>query len=180
VLPGATPPGDLHGQDLIAHYAILQLPVLGELIKRLHARWVCPDTLGDPRAFPSGDTGVKACRFYNWMGVTPCEGARPGWLAHTETPLPGNLHAVRMRLGWAVGSWLPTPNSPTAPRVTVGCVRWMTRYLHVVVEWPAYDSLRAKYGSDLGFQGHSMRTIMPEAPQLALASFLSVICEMRT
>jgi hypothetical protein len=36
--------------------------------------------------------------------------------------------------------------------------------------------LRARYGSELGFQGRSMRTIMTEAPQLALASFLSEIC----
>ncbi len=47
------------------------------------------------------------------------------------------------------------------------------------MECPAYDSLRAKYWSDLGFQGRSMRAIMNEAPQLALASFLSDIWETR-
>ncbi len=47
------------------------------------------------------------------------------------------------------------------------------------IECPAYNSLRAKYGSDLGFQGHSMRTIMAEALELALASFLSEIWETR-
>ena len=51
--------------------------------------------------------------------------------------------------------------------------------LHVFMECPAYDSLRARYGSDLGFQGRSMRTIMTEAPQLALARFLSEIWETR-
>ena len=47
------------------------------------------------------------------------------------------------------------------------------------MECPAYDSLQARYGSDLGFQGRSMRTIMTEVPQLALASFLSEIWETR-
>jgi hypothetical protein len=51
--------------------------------------------------------------------------------------------------------------------------------LHAVMECPAYDSLRAKYGSDLGFQGRSMRTIMTEAPKLAFAGFLSEIWETR-
>jgi hypothetical protein len=96
--------------------------ILGEFAKRLGARWFCPDTLGDPRAFPSklqvtscnarllssccyscsefwafpsGVTGIKACRYHNWMG----EGARPGWLAHTEAPLPQDLHRVLMLLG---------------------------------------------------------------------------------
>jgi hypothetical protein len=45
------------------------------------------------------------------------------------------------------------------------------------MEYPAYDTVA--YGSDLGFQGRSMRTIMTEDPQLALASFLSEIWEMR-
>jgi hypothetical protein len=35
--------------------------------------------------------------------------------------------------------------------------------------------LQAKYGSDLSFHGRRMRTNMTEAPQLALASFLSDI-----
>ncbi len=35
----------------------------------------------------------------------------------------------------------------------------------------------SKYRSDLGFQRHNMRTIMTEAPQLALASCLSKIWE---
>ncbi len=51
--------------------------------------------------------------------------------------------------------------------------------LHVFMECPAHDSLRAKYGSDLGFQGRSMRTMMTEVPQLALASLLSEIWETR-
>jgi hypothetical protein len=41
--------------------------------------------------------------------------------------------------------------------------------LHVFMECAAFDSLRVKYGSDLGFQGRSMRTSMTEVPQLALA-----------
>ncbi|EFJ52877.1 hypothetical protein VOLCADRAFT_102835 [Volvox carteri f. nagariensis] len=42
--------------------------------------------------------------------------------------------------------------------------------LHVFEECPAYKSIRAKYDGDLVFKGRSMRTIMTEAPPLALAS----------
>jgi hypothetical protein len=39
--------------------------------------------------------------------------------------------------------------------------------------------VRAKYGSDFGFQGRSMHTVTTEPPQLALASFLSESWEAR-
>jgi hypothetical protein len=50
---------------------------------------------------------------------------------------------------------------------------------HVCIECLAYNSLGAMYGSDLGVQGRSMRTIMNEAPQMALASFLTEFWETR-
>jgi hypothetical protein len=77
--------------------------------------------------------------------------------------------------GWAVGSWrstgLTAVNAPACGAVE--------DELLVFMECPASNSLRARYGSDLGFQGRSLRTIMTEAPQLALASFLSEIWETR-
>ncbi|EFJ47785.1 hypothetical protein VOLCADRAFT_105024 [Volvox carteri f. nagariensis] len=52
--------------------------------------------------------------------------------------------------------------------------------MHVFVESPAYaSSTRAKYERDLAFQGRNMRTIMTEAPPLALARFLSEVWETR-
>ena len=116
------------------------------------------------------------------MGVTPCEGARPGWPAHAEAPLPQNLHRVLMR--FRLGCWELEVNRPNgrerAARTCRLCACGAVEdELHVFMECPAHDSLRARYGSDLGFQGRSMRTIMTEAPQLALASFLSEIWETR-
>jgi hypothetical protein len=67
-----------------------------------------------------------------------------------------------------------------APRVRVGCVpveRWKTKYICYVVPSLRYRSLRAKYGSDLGFQLRSMRTITTEASQLALGQRISEIWE---
>ena len=46
-------------------------------------------------------------------------------------------------------------------------------------ECPAYASTRAKYDGDLVFHGRDMRTIMTEAPPLALAKFLSEVWEVR-
>ncbi|EFJ42394.1 hypothetical protein VOLCADRAFT_107237 [Volvox carteri f. nagariensis] len=51
--------------------------------------------------------------------------------------------------------------------------------LHVFEECPAYKSIRAKYDGDLVLKGRSMRTIMTEAPPLALARYLSEIWEAR-
>lgn len=43
--------------------------------------------------FPVGAASeVKACRFHNWMVVTPSEGTHLGWQAHAETVLLLNLH----------------------------------------------------------------------------------------
>ncbi|EFJ44636.1 hypothetical protein VOLCADRAFT_95034 [Volvox carteri f. nagariensis] len=39
-------------------------------------------------------------------------------------------------------------------------------------ECPPYKSIQAKYDGDLVFKGRSMRTIMTEAPPLALARYL--------
>ncbi len=150
------PPGVLHGHDLIAHYATLRLPVgsiLGEFAKRLEARWVCADTLGDPRAFPSGVTGVNDCRYHNWMGVIPCEGARLGWPAHTEIPLPQKLHRKleRLRLScWELGVNRPSTGQTAvnAHRVPLGCVpmeRWKTSYMCL---WSA--QLTIAYGPSTG------------------------------
>jgi len=88
---GISPPAGIHGDDLIAHYATLKLPVgsiMGKFAKRLDERWRCPNTLGDPRAFPSGTSGVKLCRYSNWMGRPPLKGVIPAWLAHAEAVLP--------------------------------------------------------------------------------------------
>ncbi|EFJ47037.1 hypothetical protein VOLCADRAFT_92420 [Volvox carteri f. nagariensis] len=46
--------------------------------------------------------------------------------------------------------------------------------LHVFEECPAYKSIRAKYDGDLVLTGRSMRTIMTEAPPLALARALDL------
>lgn len=51
--------------------------------------------------------------------------------------------------------------------------RWKVSYMYL----PG-NSLWGKYGSDFGCQGRSMRTIVTEAPQLALASSLSQIREI--
>lgn len=65
-------------------------------------------------------------------------------------------------------------------RVPAGCVRMcFSDELHVFVECPAYISIWAKYGRDVCFQGRNMRTIVTEAAQLALVSFLSEIWETR-
>jgi hypothetical protein len=67
-----------------------------------------------------------------------------------------------------------------APHISYAVCLWSGgRRADSVIKCPAYSSLRAKYGRGLGFQGRSMRTIMIEAPQLALASFLSEIWEAR-
>ncbi|EFJ41932.1 hypothetical protein VOLCADRAFT_98034 [Volvox carteri f. nagariensis] len=97
---GAEPPAGLRGDDLIAHYATVRLPVgsiLKEFARRLDAWWECLDTLGDPRTFPSGSTGIKACRYLNCMGAPPHRGTRHKWLAHAEIAMPQRLHQMLMR-----------------------------------------------------------------------------------
>lgn len=109
---GATPPEGLH-----THHIRITLPfqlpvrsILGNFAKRISARWVCPDTLGDARDLPNGATGLKACRCHECMGVTPSEGALSGWPAHVETALPQTLHRVRMR--FRMGYWELEVNRP--------------------------------------------------------------------
>jgi hypothetical protein len=87
---------------------------------------------------------------------------------------------MRFRLGyWELEVNRPNGRERAARTCRLCACGAVEDELHVFMECPAYDSLRARYGSDLGFQGHSMRTIMTEAPQLALASFLSEIWETR-
>ncbi len=47
--------------------------------------------------------------------------------------------------------------------------------LHVLCECPAYESIRDRYESDLRFKERGMRSIMVEAPPMALASFLDEV-----
>ncbi len=83
-LIGATSPQDVHGHELIAHYATLELLPLGSIprgfAKRLEAGWFCP------------------------------EGARPGLPANTETSLPQSLHRVLVR--FRLGCWELEFNRP--------------------------------------------------------------------
>ena len=44
--------------------------------------------------------------------------------------------------------------------------------MHVFQECPAYGSLRSTFEDAIAFQGRDMRTIMGEAPPLAVANFL--------
>ncbi len=51
--------------------------------------------------------------------------------------------------------------------------------LHVLCECPAYESIRDRYESDLRFKERGMRSIMMEAPPIALASFLDEVWRER-
>ncbi|EFJ40655.1 hypothetical protein VOLCADRAFT_108067 [Volvox carteri f. nagariensis] len=110
---GVEPPTNTRGNDLISYYTTLKLPVesiLKVFAKRLDARWECPNTLGDPRVFPIGITGAKACRYMNWMGAAPSRGARLDWLEHTKGTMPQRLHHVLMR--FQLGCWELEVNRP--------------------------------------------------------------------
>jgi hypothetical protein len=79
---------------------------------------------------------------------------------------------MRFRLGcWELKVNRPNGRERAARTCRLCACGAVEDELHVFMECPAYDSLQARYGSDLGFQGRSMRTIMTEVPQLALASF---------
>ncbi len=108
---------------------------------------------------PSGVIRVKACRYHNRMGVTPCEGLRPR--RDGRPTLPQNLHRVLVR--FRLGCWeleVNRPNNDHERAVStcrLGVCGAVEDELHVFMECPAYDSLRAKCGSDLGFQRRGMR-----------------------
>ncbi len=88
----------MHGHDLIAQYATLPVgSILGEFVKRLEARWVCPDTYHVPRPVvvitierykvdPSPDKAIQRAQIALWLchfaGVT--DGWPDGWSQLTQ------------------------------------------------------------------------------------------------
>ena len=51
--------------------------------------------------------------------------------------------------------------------------------LHVLCECPAYEPFRDRYECELRFKERDMRSIMMEAPPIALASFLDEVWQER-
>jgi hypothetical protein len=158
------------------YFASLVIPigkVMDSFADRLDARWQMPQMNGAPREFPSGETGVKMCRYTGWMGDP----------VHTATVMVPSLHQTLMR--FRLGCWETEVNRPNgrarAARSCKACgdATAMEDELHVFCECPCYEQLRDQFEGALGFRHRDMITVMREAPPAAVGAYLQAVWDTR-
>lgn len=187
------PDGDIAGG--VSHYCSLTLPVVSLLDvmgKRLMAAWHAdglPPAV-DPRTY-FGPSGPAVCRYASWMGgITWDEAAPQGRLMpvpHARIAISPDRHRIlmRFRLGvWDLSNAYPLPGTLRCERVCMFCARRAELGLscpasiiedeqHVLLECPAFQSLRAEFADRLPFApGASMLDVMACPDQRTLALFL--------
>jgi hypothetical protein len=173
---GIKAPEGLTAGAQASYFASLVVPVgkvQDSFADRLDERWRLPHVIGAPREFPSGETGVKLCRYASWMGPA----------AHTAAVMAPSLHQTLMR--FRLGCWETEVNRPNgrarSERTCKACGDGdaMEDELHVFCECPCYEHLRDQFESALGFRHRNMITIMKEAPSAAVAAYLQAVWDTR-
>jgi len=173
---GVRVPEGLAAGAQVAHFASLFIPigrVLDNFAEKLDARWRLPYVTGAPRDFPSGETGVKMCRYASWMGDP----------VHTAAVMAPSVHQTLMR--FRLGCWETEVNRPNgrarAERTCKVCgdAAAVEDELHVFCECPCYEQLRDQFEAALGFRHRNMITIMKEAPPAAVGAYLQAVWDTR-
>ena len=180
---GLASPPNMGIEEQVAYYSSLRLPI-GDLtqllVDKLDSKWTGDEVACvDPRCFPLNASGVKSCRYANWMGLPFKAGDQVQWLAHTKTVMPAAKHQLLMR--FRLGCWeleVNRPNGRTRAERTCrvcGDNAAVEDELHVLCECPCYERLRLQYEGSIRFSEvgtRGMRAIMLESPPSELASFL--------
>lgn len=172
--------------DKINYYIKLVVPVeelCQQMADRFDCRWaeVAASSESDPRSIDG--CGVKAHRYARWMGLPFTQGEESCWLAHADVVMRPKLHQTLMRfrlLCWDLEVNRPQGRDRACRTCRIcGDAQAVEDELHVLCECPAYESIRDRYESDLHFKERDMRSIMLEAPPIALASFLDEVWRER-
>ncbi len=117
------------------------------------------------------------------MGLPFAQGNEPCWLVHADVVMRRGLHQTLMR--FRLMCWDLEVNRPQGRKRSCHTCRICgdeqdeEDELHVLCECPAYESIRDRYESDLRFKERGMRSIMMEAPPMALTSFLDEVWRER-
>jgi len=183
---GVSTPDNLQNEDLAVYYASLRLniaDILKDYASRLDEKWTSEIMSVDPREYPVGVTGVKACRYQCWMSLPLATGGAIEKLMHLDTVMPIGVHQTLMR--FRLGCWDLEVNRPAgrtrAQRTCRACgdQSAVEDERHVFFECPCYEHIRDDFYTSLGFGERDMRSILTDGSPRIVAEYLRRVWDTR-